>query len=127
MAQHEGIGAACREMPYGIQQPAVSSQLIRLEEDLGLRLFTRRPFALTEAARELFEFVAPFFSRLPEMEARLRGEVARELRLTGLSEALRDHAPELLRGPARAHVRPSYQTAASGPARGGRTHPRRQG
>ena len=49
VAKHEGIVPACRHIPYGVQQPAVSAQIIRLEEDLGVSLFRRRPFQLTPA------------------------------------------------------------------------------
>jgi len=41
VARHGGISRAVRNMPYGIQQPAVSSQILLLEEDLGTRLFAR--------------------------------------------------------------------------------------
>lgn len=49
VATHGGISEAVRHMPYGIQQPAVSSQILQLEDDLGVKLFNRRPFQLTEA------------------------------------------------------------------------------
>ena len=42
VARHGGISEAVRNMPYGIQQPAMSSQVIQLEESLGLTLFQRR-------------------------------------------------------------------------------------
>jgi DNA-binding transcriptional LysR family regulator len=61
VARCEGIVAACRQIPYGIQQPAVSAQVARLEEDLGARLFERRPFRLTPAGKALYDFIAPFF------------------------------------------------------------------
>jgi len=64
ISTYGGITEAARKMPYGIQQPAISAQILRLEEDLGLKLFQRRPFQLTPAGRELYEFVAPFFSRV---------------------------------------------------------------
>lgn len=93
---HGGITEAVRKMPYGIQQPAVSAQILKLEDDLGLKLFERRPFQLTPAGRELFEFVEPFFSRVAETSARLRGESAQILRLAALTTILRDHLPGLL-------------------------------
>lgn len=61
VTKHRGVSAAARRMPYGIQQPAVSAQLLRLEETLGSKLFHRRPFALTAVGRQLYEFIAPFF------------------------------------------------------------------
>jgi len=96
VAKHGGISEAVRRMPYGIQQPAVSGQILKLEEDLGLKLFQRRPFALTPAGRELFEFVEPFFGRVEETGTRLRGEASERLRLAGPSAVLRDHLPSLL-------------------------------
>src|SRR5262245_39094542 len=35
VAKHGGISRALRHIPYGIQQPAVSAQILRLEQDLG--------------------------------------------------------------------------------------------
>ena len=96
VAKHEGIVEACRHIPYGVQQPAVSAQIIRLEEEIGASLFRRRPFQLTATGRELFDYLAPFFGNLPQIEARLRGESIRTLRLAGLSEVMREHAPELI-------------------------------
>ena len=52
---------AVRNIPYGIQQPAVSAQVAQLEEFLGVTLFQRRPFALTPAGEKLYEFIAPVF------------------------------------------------------------------
>jgi DNA-binding transcriptional LysR family regulator len=46
VARHGGITEAVRNIPYGIQQPAVSGQVAQLEEYLGVTLFQRRPFAL---------------------------------------------------------------------------------
>ena len=34
VARHGGISSAVRHMPYGIQQPAVSSQVLQLEKTL---------------------------------------------------------------------------------------------
>ncbi len=96
IATHGGITEAARKMPYGIQQPAISAQILRLEEDLGVKLFQRRPFQLTPAGRELYEFAAPFFSRVQETSERLRGETAQRLRLAALTTILRDHFPNLL-------------------------------
>jgi DNA-binding transcriptional LysR family regulator len=41
VAKHGGIAAAVRNIPYGIQQPAVSGQIAKLEESLGTKLFQR--------------------------------------------------------------------------------------
>ena len=97
VALHGGISAAVRKMPYGIQQPAVSGQILQLEKDLGLKLFERRPFALTAAGHELFTFVEPFFGRLRDIPRRLRAEEDARLRLAAPATVLRDHLPALLR------------------------------
>src|SRR5580693_733224 len=52
VAKHGGIMPAVRNIPYGIQQPAVSSQMAQLEEYLGATLFQRRPFELTEVGEK---------------------------------------------------------------------------
>jgi DNA-binding transcriptional LysR family regulator len=96
VATHGGISEAVRKMPYGIQQPAVSGQILQLENDLNLKLFQRRPFHLTPAGHELLEFIEPFFSRVRETGERLRGERSQVLRLAALSTILRDHLPMLL-------------------------------
>ncbi len=98
VARFEGIVAACRQMPYGVQQPAVSSQVARLEADLGAKLFERRPFRLTNSGRALYDFISPFFGQLGEMEDLIRGKVSRVVRLAGLTEVMRGHVPVLLAG-----------------------------
>jgi DNA-binding transcriptional LysR family regulator len=72
VAKHGGIAAAVRNIPYGIQQPAVSAQIARLEESLGTKLFQRRPFALSPAGVELFEFIRPFFDNVEIIAEKLR-------------------------------------------------------
>lgn len=96
VAKYEGITEAVRKMPYGIQQPAVSGQMSKLEKDLGVKLFHRRPFALTPAGEELYDFVQPFFSRLDQMEERLSGEESHHLRLAASAAALTHHLPDVL-------------------------------
>lgn len=96
VAKFEGITAAVRKMPYGIQQPAVSGQILQLEKELGVKLFNRRPFALTPAGEELYDFLYPFFSRLDEVESRLKGEESRHLRIAASASVLRHHIPDLL-------------------------------
>lgn len=96
VAKHEGITAAVRKMPYGIQQPSVSGQLLQLEKSLGVKLFNRRPFSLTTAGEELYDHVYPFFSRLGDVEERLKGDEGRHLRIAASASVLRHHLPELL-------------------------------
>lgn len=96
VANHGGISEALKRMPYGIQQPAMSGQLKKLESDLGVQLFQRRPFAMTPPGKELFEFIQPFFSRIELISAHMRGEIDRHLRLAASASAMAHHLPELL-------------------------------
>src|SRR5204863_7156301 len=73
VARHGGVSAAARRIPYGIQQPAISAQIIQLEDHLGTTLFHRPPFQLTKAGEELFRFIEPFFGGIEEMGRKLRG------------------------------------------------------
>lgn len=97
VARHGGIAQAVRKMPYGIQQPAISAQILALEDHLGLTLFRRRPFELTAAGRELYAFAEPFFGRLDELEGRLLGGPTQRLRFGASQVVLRDHLPGILR------------------------------
>jgi DNA-binding transcriptional LysR family regulator len=96
VARHGGISEAVRNMPYGIQQPAVSSQVLQLEDHLGVTLFHRRPFALTPSGEKLFQFIEPFFSRIEGISAELQGGMAQQLRIGAAEIILRDHLPMLL-------------------------------
>ena len=97
VARHGGIMPAVRNIPYGIQQPAVSSQIAQLEEFLGTTLFHRRPFALTPEGEKLFEFIRPFFSNLDRVADELQGGQARHIRIGASTIVLREHLPELFR------------------------------
>jgi DNA-binding transcriptional LysR family regulator len=97
VARHGGIMPAVRNIPYGIQQPAVSSQIAQLEEFLGVTLFHRRPFALTPEGEKLFEFIRPFFSNLEKVAGELQGGQARHIRIGASTIVLREHLPELFR------------------------------
>ncbi|MEM7387983.1 MAG: LysR family transcriptional regulator [Verrucomicrobiota bacterium] len=97
VGKYRGITPAVRRIPYGIQQPAVSSQLLKLEEELGCRLFQRRPFSLTRSGQTLFDFIQPFFDRLPEVVAEVKGEQTQRLRLAASSTVLRNYLPFLLK------------------------------
>lgn len=96
VARHGGIMQAVRNIPYGIQQPAVSGQVAQLEEDLGVTLFHRRPFSLTSQGMELYDFVRPFFENLTPVAERLRGGIASHLRVAASEIVLRDHLPVIL-------------------------------
>ena len=95
VARHGGISQAVRNIPYGIQQPAVSGQVAQLEEYLGVTLFQRRPFELTPQGEKLFRFIQPFFSNLDAVASELQGGKERQVRIGASTIVLRDHLPEL--------------------------------
>jgi len=97
VARHGGITEAVRNIPYGIQQPAVSGQVAQLEEFLGVILFHRRPFSLTPAGDKLYKFIHPFFSNLEVIAGDLQGGEPRQIRVGASTIVLRDHLPEFLR------------------------------
>jgi DNA-binding transcriptional LysR family regulator len=96
VAQHGGISAAVRHIPYGIQQPAVSGQMRQLEDDTGTKLFERSPFRLTVAGERLFAHVRPFFESMDRVAKELRAAARPELRLGGSELVLRDHVPAVM-------------------------------
>ena len=98
VAKHGGIMPAVRNIPYGIQQPAVSAQVAQLEDFLGVTLFQRRPFQLTPAGEKLFQFIEPFFTNLDKIADELQGGQLRQLRIGASTVVLRDHVPALLQG-----------------------------
>jgi DNA-binding transcriptional LysR family regulator len=97
VARFGGISEAVRKMPYGIQQPAISSQLIELEKTLGSTLFSRRPFELTGAGQELYAFIEGFFSGTDAVAAKIRGDSENLLRIGSSQIVLRDLLPGVLR------------------------------
>jgi DNA-binding transcriptional LysR family regulator len=101
VARHGGITEAVRNIPYGIQQPAVSGQVAQLEEYLGVVLFQRRPFALTPAGEKLYRFIEPFFARLDVVAGELQGGKTRQIRIGASTIVLRDHLPDFLRSVSR--------------------------
>jgi DNA-binding transcriptional LysR family regulator len=96
VAKHGGINEAVRNIPYGIQQPAVSGQIIQLEEFLNATLFNRRPFHLTPVGQEIYDFIKPFFDNLPSMTDKICGGMSQHLRIGASETVLRDHFPEIL-------------------------------
>jgi len=96
VARYGGISEAVRHMPYGIQQPAISGQVGALEDYLGVTLFQRRPFALTPAGEQLFNYVRPFFENVQTMADKIRGGVSQQLRIAASEILLRDYLPLLL-------------------------------
>lgn len=96
VAKHGGVSAAARHIPYGIQQPAISAQVMQLEDALGVTLFQRRPFALTAEGKLLFDHISPFFGGLNELEIRLRGGAETRLRLAAPEIVQREYLPGVL-------------------------------
>ncbi|MDB6066783.1 MAG: Transcriptional regulator, LysR family [Pedosphaera sp.] len=96
VARHGGISEAVRNIPYGIQQPAVSGQIAQLEEVLGTTLFHRRPFSLTPPGQKLYAFIEPFFSGIDAVANELQGGTTHQIRIGASDIILRDHLPELL-------------------------------
>ncbi len=96
VARHGGISEAVRNMPYGIQQPAVSAQILQLEAHLGVSLFQRRPFCLTHAGDRLYRFILPFFENLDQVAEEIRGSASDLVRIGASDVILRDHFPEII-------------------------------
>lgn len=96
VVKNEGITAAARNMPYGIQQAAISGQVAQLEESLGVLLFHRRPFALTPPGQKLFQFIKPFFDNLDSVAQEVRGGVAQHLRIAASEILLQDYLPDMI-------------------------------
>lgn len=97
VAKHGGIMEAVRKIPYGIQQPAVSAQILQLERTVGTKLFRRRPFALSAEGEKLFAFIKPFFGDLAKVADEIMGKNARFVRLGASGPVLRHHLPRALR------------------------------
>ncbi len=96
VVKNEGITAAARNMPYGIQQAAISGQVVQLEESLGTVLFQRRPFSLTPPGRKLYNFIKPFFDNLEATAEEVRGGVAQSLRIAASEIVLEDYLPDMI-------------------------------
>lgn len=113
VARHGGVSAAARAMPYGIQQPAISAQILQLEDVLGVTLYQRRPFQLTREGQTLYDFIVPFFGGLAEMSDRLRGGGEKRLRIAAAEVVQRDYLPALL-GRMRGRVKGFHFTLVHG-------------
>ena len=90
VARSGGYARAARAFPYPITQPAVHQQVKKLESELDAKLFERQgrdTLHLTPAGRSLYDFVAPFFERLPA--------VLHDIRAAAFGGTLRVHAEPL--------------------------------
>ena len=74
----------------------MSGQIAKLEESLGTKLFQRRPFALSPAGTELFEFIRPFFENIDVVGERLRQNSSPQLRIAAPAIVLHDYLPQIL-------------------------------
>jgi DNA-binding transcriptional LysR family regulator len=81
VAKYQGISAAARHIPYGIGQPAISGQMSALESSLGVSLFQRKPFKLTEKGARLYAHIKPYYDGLPSMLQQLQEGPAEKLSL----------------------------------------------
>lgn len=97
VARSGGYAKAARAFPYPITQPAIHSQVKKLEQELGLSLFERvakdkmRP---TPAGERLYRFVQPFFEGLPPLLRHLsEGDYSGELRIRAAGLHLRTTLP----------------------------------
>lgn len=96
VARNGGISRAARAMPYGIQQPAISGQILQLEAEIGAKLFERTPFRLTPAGEELWAAVAPFFDGLERLPERIARRLQPRLALGAAEFILAEHMPKIL-------------------------------
>ncbi len=96
VAKHGGISRAVRNMPYGIQQPAVSSQILALEEELATKLFERQPFRLTADGEKIYGFLRPFFDQVDEVCETVRRNNAPTIRFAASELILRDYLPAII-------------------------------
>ncbi len=96
VAKNQGITAASRNMPYGIQQAAISGQVAQLEEYLGVTLFQRRPFVLTPEGQKLLKFITPFFQNLDAVAQEIRGGDPQHLRIAASEIVMQEFLPDML-------------------------------
>ena len=96
VAESKGISAAVKLIPYGIQQPAISQQLLQLEDELGIKLFERRPFSLTIAGERLYKFTAKAFNDLELTLRSLKDDVGIRLKVACPSVISVNFLPEII-------------------------------
>lgn len=92
-----GLSAASRFGKIGISQPALSAQMMTLEQYLGKKLFHRKPFELTEEGRIFLEEVLKIKARLSLIRDSLGDEAERPLKIAASDVVIRDHLPALLK------------------------------
>jgi DNA-binding transcriptional LysR family regulator len=95
VARHRGISAALPHIGYSIQQPALSEQMLQLEEAIGQKLFIRHPFALTPAGETLVAELEPGLQRLFATLNTLQAPPRRPLRIGAPDVAVSQFLPPL--------------------------------
>lgn len=95
-AKAKGISNAVKIIPYGIRQPAISQQLMKLEEEAGTKLFERKPFALTPAGERLYRFLSRFFDNIESELATLGGDAPIRFRIACPSIISAKYLPKLI-------------------------------
>jgi DNA-binding transcriptional LysR family regulator len=98
VARCRGIVAALPHCGFGIQQPALSAQMLALERSVGTRLFVRRPFQLTQAGEKLFACVQPFYERLDHVLAELHADAVPCLRIGAAPLVIAHYLPAVIQG-----------------------------
>ena len=96
VARNGGISRAARAMPYGIQQPAISGQILQLEAEIGSKLFERTPFRLTPAGEELWSAISPFFDGLESLPERIARRIQPRLAIGAAEFILSEHLPKIV-------------------------------
>lgn len=92
-----GLSAASRFGKTGISQPALSAQMMTLEQHLGKKLFQRKPFELTAEGKLFLEEALRMRARMSLIRDSLGDESERPLRIAASDVVIRDHLPRLLK------------------------------
>ncbi|MBC7250592.1 MAG: LysR family transcriptional regulator [Anaerolineae bacterium] len=117
VAQRKSFSAAARVL--GLTQPAVSQQVRRLEEELGVRLLLREgrgPVILTESGKMVLDFARSTLAAYDALRAELRqleGEIAGTLRLAASTTPGEYLVPQLLAAFRAQHPRVEAQVTVS--------------
>lgn len=96
VARHGGISAALPHIGYSLQQPALSKQMIELEDLLRHRLFERQPFRLLPAGEHVYAAVAPMLDAMNRALDDLVGGAGPLLRVEAPVTVLSHFLPEIV-------------------------------
>ncbi len=117
VVQRKSFSAAARAL--GLTQPAVSQQVRRLEEELGVRLLLREgrgPVSLTESGKVVLDFARSTLAAYDALRTELRrleGEIAGTLRLAASTTPGEYLVPQLLTAFRAQHPRVEAQVTVS--------------